>query len=84
MNGNAPQLPPTLKWQPRAIVAIVGEWVGSSAGLGHYMLLMNGRTKTAEMFAALLVLTVLAVALYFIVDAVLRRALPWQPDAPAA
>ncbi len=60
--------------------ASVGEWGGSSAGLGHYMLVMNGRVKTPEMFAALTVLAAIAVLLYFAVDAGLRHALPWQPD----
>jgi len=62
------------------IGAVVGEWVGSSAGLGYLMLHANGRLQTDLMFAALLTLAVFAVLIYFIVDNVLRRALPWQPD----
>jgi putative hydroxymethylpyrimidine transport system permease protein len=62
------------------IGAIVGEWVGSGAGLGYLMLHANARMQIDLMFAALLTLTVFAVALYFSVDALLRRALPWQPD----
>ena len=62
------------------IGAVVGEWVGSSAGLGFLMLHSIGRVKTELMFAALLVLAVFAVALYFTVDAALRRVLPWQPE----
>ena len=38
------------------IGAVVGEWVGSSAGLGYLMLHANGRMKTDLMFAALAVL----------------------------
>ena len=37
------------------IGAIIGEWVGSSKGLGYLMLLANGRAKIDLMFAALLV-----------------------------
>ena len=67
------------------IGAVVGEWVGSSAGLGYYMLLMNGRVQTAAMFAALFVLAIMAVTIYFAIDAVLRRLVAWQPEAdPAA
>ena len=33
------------------------------------------------MFAALFVLAVIAVGLYFAIDAVLRRALPWQHES---
>ncbi len=66
------------------IGAVVGEWVGSSAGLGHLMLHANGRMQIDLMFAALLTLAVFAVAIYFILDAALRRSLPWQPDVPPA
>ena len=62
------------------IGAVVGEWVGASAGLGYLMLHANARLQTDLMFAALLTLAVFAVILYFIVDNGLRRALPWQPD----
>lgn len=64
------------------IGAVVGEWVGSSAGLGFLMLHANARMQVDLMFAALFVLAVGAVALYFAVDATLRAALPWQPDSP--
>jgi putative hydroxymethylpyrimidine transport system permease protein len=59
------------------IGAVVGEWVGSSGGLGYLMLHANGRLQIDLMFAALLVLAVLAVALYFLVDGCLRWSLPW-------
>lgn len=65
------------------IGAVVGEWVGSSAGLGYLMLHANARMQTDVMFAALLTLTAMAVTLYAVVDAALKRALPWQPDAHA-
>ncbi len=62
------------------IGAIVGEWVGSSAGLGYLMLHANARMQIDLMFAALTTLAVFAVALYFSVDTILRRALPWQVE----
>ncbi len=66
------------------IGAVVGEWVGSSRGLGYLMLHANARMQIDLMFAALFTLGLFAVALYFAVDAMLRRALPWQADtAPA-
>jgi len=46
------------------IGAVIGEWVGSSQGLGYLMLLANGRAKTDLMFAAMLTLGVLSVLLY--------------------
>ncbi|HCP00712.1 MAG: ABC transporter permease [Alphaproteobacteria bacterium] len=66
------------------IGAVVGEWVGSSAGLGYYMLLMNGRVQTAAMFAALFVLALMAVAIYFVIDRILRRLIDWQNELDPA
>ncbi|MDP6342999.1 MAG: ABC transporter permease subunit, partial [Alphaproteobacteria bacterium] len=63
------------------IGAVVGEWVGSSAGLGYLMLHAHGRMQIDLMFAALFVLAIIAVALFFTVDRLLRRLLPWQPDS---
>jgi putative hydroxymethylpyrimidine transport system permease protein len=62
------------------IGAIVGEWVGSSEGLGFLMLHANGRMQIDVMFAALLVLAVIAVALYYSVNAGLNRLLLWSPS----
>ena len=65
------------------IGAVVGEWVGSSAGLGYLMLQANARVQTDFMFAALLTLAVMALTLFFAVDAALKRAIPWQPQTDA-
>jgi putative hydroxymethylpyrimidine transport system permease protein len=62
------------------IVAVVGEWVGSSAGLGHLMLNANARMQIDLVFAALVVLALIAVSLYFAVDRLGRRLTAWQPE----
>ena len=62
------------------IGAIVGEWVGASAGLGYLMLHANARMQVDLMFAALIVLAAMALTLYFTVDRLLRLAVPWQAD----
>ncbi|MBK1668074.1 ABC transporter permease [Rhodovibrio sodomensis] len=62
------------------IGAVVGEWVGSSAGLGYLMLHANARMQVDLMFAALFVLAVFAVGLYFTVDRLVSRAVPWQAE----
>lgn len=62
------------------IGAVVGEWVGSSAGLGHLMLHANARMQIDLMFAALFILAVMALALYFAVDRGVRHLVPWQPE----
>lgn len=61
------------------IGAVVGEWVGSSAGLGYLMLQANARMMIDEMFAALFVLALFSISLYFITDKLLKRAIHWQP-----
>ena len=60
------------------IGAIVGEWVGASAGLGHLMTQANARNETPRMYAALIILALVAVALYFLIDRLSRRMTPWQ------
>jgi len=61
------------------IAAVVGEWVGSGAGLGYLMLHANGRSQTALMFAAMAVLMAMALALYLTIDRLLIRLTPWAP-----
>jgi putative hydroxymethylpyrimidine transport system permease protein len=63
------------------IGAVVGEWVGSSRGLGYLMLHANGRMQTDLMFAALIVLAGLALTVYFVIDHILRRLVHWSPEA---
>lgn len=62
------------------IGAVVGEWVGSSAGLGYLMLQANARMMIDEMFAALFVLALISVTLYFFTDKLLNKFIPWQFD----
>lgn len=46
------------------IGAVIGEWVGSSKGLGYLMLLASGRVKIDLMFASLITLAVITVILH--------------------
>jgi len=62
------------------IAAVVGEWVGSGAGLGYLMLHANGRMQTDLMFAAMVVLMVIALGLYLLVDRGFARLTPWAPQ----
>ncbi len=63
------------------IGAVVGEWVGSSAGLGYLMLQANARLWVDLMFATLAVLAFCSVALYYLTDRLLRWLIPWQDKA---
>jgi len=60
------------------IGAIVGEWVGSSSGLGFYMLHANARMQIDVMFAALALLSVTSLLLYFSIDYVLDKIIYWE------
>ncbi|MEE8416943.1 MAG: ABC transporter permease [Desulfobacterales bacterium] len=62
------------------IGAIVGEWVGSSKGLGFYMLHANARMQIDIMFAALVVLATVALTLYFTVDRAMIKIVYWQKE----
>jgi len=62
------------------IGAVVGEWVGSSEGLGYLMLQTNARMMIDEMFAALFILATLSVSLYFLADLLIKKLIPWQHD----
>ena len=65
------------------IGAVVGEWVGSSAGLGYLMLHANARLQIDLMFAALIVLMAIALTLYVAVDRLLVHLMPWAPQTLA-
>ena len=60
------------------IGAVIGEWVGASAGLGYLMTQQLARGQTPLAFAALFVLCLLGLALYTATDRLLRRLVPWQ------
>ena len=62
------------------IGAVVGEWVGSSGGLGFLMLHANARMQVDLMFAALAILAVMAIGLWWTVDRVMATLVRWQPD----
>lgn len=60
------------------IGAIVGEWVGSSSGLGFYMLHANARMQIDVMFAALAILALISLTIYFSIDALMTRLIFWE------
>jgi putative hydroxymethylpyrimidine transport system permease protein len=63
------------------IGAIIGEWVGSSSGLGYVMLNANARVQTEVCFAALFLLAIMAIVLVQLVDISVRKLLYWVPDS---
>lgn len=59
------------------IGAVIGEWSGSSEGLGHFMMYCNSRMEVAGMFAALITLSLGAISLFYATDYSLKKALFW-------
>jgi putative hydroxymethylpyrimidine transport system permease protein len=58
--------------------AVVGEWVGASAGLGFVMVQANARMQTDTVFAAMALLAALSLLLRGIVDRLTPLLTPWE------
>ena len=58
--------------------AIVGEFVSSQRGLGYVILSAQGNFDTVRVFAAIFVLAVMGVLLFWIVSSAERLAIPWH------
>jgi NitT/TauT family transport system permease protein/putative hydroxymethylpyrimidine transport system permease protein len=63
------------------IGAVFGEWSGSDAGLGHLILVAQGQLQTARVFAAVFVLSAIAIALFGLIAVAERRLAWWRPRA---
>jgi len=62
-----------------AIGAVFGEWSGSNQGLGYVMLAATPNLLTARIFASIVLLTVIALALFGTVSLLERIFVPWAP-----
>jgi putative hydroxymethylpyrimidine transport system permease protein len=60
--------------------AVIGEWVGASAGLGFVMVQANARMQTDTMFAAMAVIAALTLLLRRAVDALAPLLTPWARE----
>ena len=60
------------------IGAVIGEWVGSSAGLGYLMKYANAQLEVDLVFAAIFCLTFLGLGLFTIMSLLERLAMPWR------
>jgi len=56
--------------------AVVGEFVGGDAGLGYLLMVANGSMDTQLLFAGIIALTILGVALFLLVELAERLAIP--------
>jgi putative hydroxymethylpyrimidine transport system permease protein len=62
------------------IGAVFGEWAGSSSGLGHLIQEASAQLQTERTFAAVVVLSALAIALFALLAALERRIAWWGPN----
>jgi putative hydroxymethylpyrimidine transport system permease protein len=60
-----------------AIGAVFGEWAGSESGLGWQMLQAKGRLDTPLVFADIVFITAMALALFGAVSLIERLTIPW-------
>jgi NitT/TauT family transport system permease protein len=61
------------------IGAIVGEFAGASDGLGYTIQFASTQLDTAQVFAALLLVSVLGIAFYYAAEVLERAVVPWAP-----
>ena len=66
-----------------AIGAVFGEWSGASAGLGYVIQQATPNLQTARIFAAIVILTLIALALFALVSLLERIFVPWAPRGNA-
>jgi ABC-type nitrate/sulfonate/bicarbonate transport system permease component len=64
--------------------AIIGEWVGASQGLGIYMLRSANAFRTAQVFSAIAISSLLSLALFVAVFLIERMLLPWYHSTQRA
>ena len=60
------------------IGAVFGEWAGADEGLGRLVLLGINQLETPRVYAGVVLLTVMALALFVIVSLAERAAVPWS------
>jgi ABC-type nitrate/sulfonate/bicarbonate transport system permease component len=60
------------------IGAVFGEWAGADEGLGRLVLLGNNQLQTPRVYAGIVILTLMAVALFALATVAERVACPWN------
>jgi putative hydroxymethylpyrimidine transport system permease protein len=60
------------------IGAVFGEWAGADEGLGRLVLIGNTQLQTPRVYAGIVILTLMAVALFALVVLAERVACPWN------
>lgn len=58
--------------------AVLGEWMGSSRGLGYLMVQMNARLRVAELFVCVVLLSVVSFGLWSSISLLERKVVFWR------
>ncbi len=66
------------------IGAVFGEWAGADSGLGRLVLLGTQQLETPRAYAGVVLLTLMALAMFLLVALTERVALPWRARERAA
>jgi NitT/TauT family transport system permease protein len=61
-----------------ATAAVVAEFVASDKGLGYLLLQYNGNLDTPMVFAIIVLLSLIGVAVYYLVEVIERFTIPWH------
>ena len=66
-----------------ATAAVVAEFVASDKGLGYLLLQYNGQLDTPMVFATIVILSLIGLAVYYAVEIIERIAIPWHVSQQA-
>ena len=58
--------------------AVIGEWLGASRGLGIFMTRSSQSFLTDRVFATIIVITILSLAIFLLVEGLARLTMPWH------
>jgi NitT/TauT family transport system permease protein len=61
-----------------ATAAVVAEFVAADRGLGYLLLQYNGQFETPMVFAIIIILSLIGLAVYYIVELIERLVIPWH------
>lgn len=61
-----------------ATAAVVAEFVAADRGLGYLLLQYNGQFETPMVFAIIIVLSLIGLAVYYVVELIERLVIPWH------
>jgi len=62
------------------IGAVFAEWAGSDSGLGHLILVSSGELSTSLTFAAIVVLSAIAISLFALLSLIERQVIDWREE----